>query len=210
MKFFQLLNKAQIVTPSDKKVIPSSEFSKLLDATELRQVLEEEREELQNQAKEKMAELDKSGEEKGFQRGLEQWNEQLAQLEKEIHLLRDEMSRTIVPLAMTAVKKLIGRELDEKPQTIVDLVKTSLKSVAQHRKVTIYVNKSDLTLIEEQRNDIKNVFENVESLSITPREDVETGGCIIETEAGIINANLDRQLAALEGAFREFLSGDDS
>lgn len=210
MKFFRLLREDKIVTTSDKKVIPESEFSQLVDAAEIKKALKAEHQGILEELEAKRVELDQSGEDKGFQRGLEQWNEQLGQLEKEIKSVRDEMTKTIVPLAMTALKKLIGRELEEKPETIVDLVKTSLKSVASHRKVKIYVNKSDLDLIEEKKGDLKSIFENIEAFAIAPRDDVEAGGCIIETEAGIINANLERQLAALEVAFKEFFAGGTS
>ncbi|AGE75514.1 type III secretion system protein [Chlamydia psittaci Mat116] len=40
---------------------------------------------------------------------------------------------------------------------------------------------------------------------IAPKADVTQGGCVIETEAGIVNAQLDVQLAALEKAFSTIL-----
>lgn len=80
-----------------------------------------------------------------------------------------------------------------------------MKSVAQHKKVTIYVNKADLENMEAHRNQIKELFENLESLSIRPRDDVTTGGCVIETEAGIINAQLENQWVVLERAFTSLM-----
>lgn len=81
----------------------------------------------------------------------------------------------------------------------------SLKPVVQHHKITIYVNKKDLTLIEENKSSIKEILEQVESLSIQERSDIEVGGCVIETEAGIINAQLENQWRALERAFKSFM-----
>ncbi|MBI3211529.1 MAG: HrpE/YscL family type III secretion apparatus protein, partial [Simkania negevensis] len=41
--------------------------------------------------------------------------------------------------------------------------------------------------------------------SLEDREDIAPGGCIIETEAGIINASLANQWQALEAAFAAFM-----
>ena len=54
---------------------------------------------------------------------------------------------------------------------------------------------------------IKKIFERLENLSIQERDDIEPGGCIIETEAGIINAQLENQWRSLEIAFDEFMKG---
>ena len=90
------------------------------------------------------------------------------------------------------------------PDRIVDIVMTSLKPVTQHRKITIYVNRADLEYVESAKPTLKKMFERLENLSIQERADIEPGGCIIETEAGIINAQLENQWRALETAFESF------
>ena len=108
--------------------------------------------------------------------------------------------------AIQAAKKIVGREIELDRNTIVDIISNKLKSVAQHKCVTIYVNQSDLTLLDKNRPRLKEVLENVEALSVQAREDVETGGCIIETEGGIINnASLEAQWRALETAFQALM-----
>ncbi len=205
MKFFSLLNKEHSVhLAEDKKVIPKDEFTTFLTANELIEEMKREQEEAYAKLQEQGKKLKQKSKEKGFQEGLEKWNDQLALLEKEIHQVREDTANAIVPLALTAVKKIIGRELKNKPETVLDIVATALKPVSQHRKISIYVNKGDLNLLEENRTEIKKIFEHLETLAIAVRDDVAAGGCIIETEAGIINAQLDSQMNALESAFREF------
>jgi type III secretion protein L len=60
-------------------------------------------------------------------------------------------------------------------------------------------------MIENSKSKIKKIFEHLESLSIQERSDIEPGGCMIETEAGIINAQLENQWRALEAAFESFM-----
>ena len=63
----------------------------------------------------------------------------------------------------------------------------------------------DLEPLEKERSKIKKIFEHLDSFSLQERADIEPGGCIIETEAGIINAQLENQWRALESAFESFM-----
>ncbi|NGX61207.1 MAG: Yop proteins translocation protein L [Chlamydiae bacterium] len=204
MNLFTLIEKGEIHPTPDKKVIPKEEFSKLIEAHEIVNRTRKEEEVYRARVTEECEQLKEGAERAGFEAGLQKWNELIEQLDQEIITVRGEMEKSLVPLALTAVKKILGRELKAKPESVVDIVTTALKTVTQHRKISIYVNKSDLDQIEKERNRIKALFEHLESLSIVPRDDVSVGGCIIETEAGIINAQLESQLKALESAFTTF------
>ncbi|NGX36596.1 MAG: hypothetical protein K1000chlam1_01445, partial [Candidatus Anoxychlamydiales bacterium] len=50
----------------------------------------------------------------------------------------------------------------------------------------------------------KEILELTQIFSLEERNDIEPGGCIIETEKGIINAQLDNQFRAIEAAFKAF------
>lgn len=205
MKFFSLIkNSEEVHIAPNTKIIPAKEFSILMEAYETLEKAKEDAELYRKDVEKECEELKENAEKCGFEEGLSKWNEQLAALENEMRRVEEEMNKTIVPLALTAVKKIIGKELEAKPETITDIVRTALKPVSQHRKITIFVNKEDLDLVESDRPQIKTLFEHLDSLSIKVREDVARGGCIIETEAGIINAQLGSQLKALEAAFQTF------
>jgi type III secretion protein L len=111
----------------------------------------------------------------------------------------------IVPVALKAAKKILGREIETVDTAIVDIVANSLKAVAQHKKFTIYVNRKDLDVLEANRPALKKVLENPEAFSLRERADIQPGGCIIETEGGIINAQLENQWRILEQAFESLL-----
>lgn len=48
-------------------------------------------------------------------------------------------------------------------------------------------------------------MDQVESFTILDRADITPGGCIIETESGIINASFENQWRALEMAFERYM-----
>ena len=59
--------------------------------------------------------------------------------------------------------------------------------------------------LEAEKSKIREILDQIESLSIHDRADIATGGCIIETESGIINATVDNQWRALEAAFEKYV-----
>ncbi|HSX26710.1 MAG TPA: HrpE/YscL family type III secretion apparatus protein [Chlamydiales bacterium] len=205
MKFFSLISGKEVHAAPGKKVIPEKEFSILQEASE---ILEKVRREAEAFKRETVVEAEKIKEQafkEGFQEGLVSLNKHLLALDHELKTIRSDVQKKLLPLSLTAARKIIGEELKLHPSQIVDIVLTALKPVTQHRKIIIYVNKADLPLIEDSKGKIRKMFEHLESLSIQERNDIEPGGCMIETEAGIINAQLENQWRALESAFESFM-----
>jgi len=205
MKFFSLISGKEVRIAPGQKRIPADEFSTIQEAAEILEVVE--REALAFK-KETAVEAEKTKEaafQEGFQTGLTSLNQHLFALDEELKQLRNEIQKKILPLSLSAARKIIGEELRLHPDRIVDIVLNSLKAVTQHKKINIYVNKADLAMLEEQKPKIKKIFEHLQSLSIQERDDIEPGGCIIETEAGIINAQLENQWRALEAAFESYM-----
>ncbi|BAE80849.1 type III secretion flagellar biosynthesis translocase [Chlamydia felis Fe/C-56] len=204
MKFFSLIFKHDEVAPN-KKILAPEAFSALLDAKELLEKTKEDSESYTNETKEECEELRKEAKEQGFKEGSEQWSSQLAYLAKEAHDLRNKVKEALVPLAIASVKKILGKELEIHPEAIVSIIAKALKELTQHKKIIIYVNPKDLPIVEQNRPELKKIVEYADSLIIAPKADVTQGGCVIETEAGIVNAQLDVLLAALEKAFSTIL-----
>lgn len=205
IKRFTLLQNDKILLGGSDKVIPAKEFAVLLDAKELKGRIESELKELQKKTELKCKELKAKAREVGFQEGLVQFNKHVVALEEKKRQLYHEMQRLIIPLALKAAKKIVAQELKLHPDSIVDIVKQTLKPVLQNHRIKIFVNKEDKNILESHKDSIKSILEQVETFSLEDRPDIEQGGCIIETESGIINATLDNQWKALEAAFQGFM-----
>jgi type III secretion protein L len=204
MPLFTLIDQSTLHIAPNVKVVPASEFSKLVAALDI--VTQTKREELdyRKQVTEECEVLKELAERAGFQAGLDIFNKKIEELEREITRVRHDMEKAIVSIALTAVRKIIGQEVSTNPEAIVGIVSTALKTVVHHRRVKIYVHPQDLENLEAHKPRLKALFEHLESLSLSSRDDIQQGGCVIETEGGIINAKLDNQLSALESAFHHF------
>jgi type III secretion protein L len=209
MKFFSLLSKKEVHAAPNLKIIPASEFSELQSANDILKQAEQEAKESQKAAEKEAENIKKQGYETGLQEGLKSLNAHILTLDKELKKIREEVHSKILPLALKAARKIIGEELKLHPDRIVDIVLTVLKPVTQHRRITIYVNRADLESLEKEKSKIRDIFESLDSFSLRERSDIEPGGCIIETEAGIINAQLENQWRALESAFESFMKNKE-
>jgi type III secretion protein L len=203
-KLFTLLSEKQVRLAPGQKVIPASEFSVLQEAHEILHKVQTEAAQYRLETAAEAEKVKESAFQEGFALALESLNMHILQLDKELKQIREEVHHKILPLALKAARKVVGEELKLHPDRIVDIVLNSLKPVTQHRKITIYVNRADLEALENHKSKIKEIFEKLENFSLQERSDIEPGGCIIETEAGIINAQLENQWRALESAFEAF------
>lgn len=204
-KIFSLIFGDEVRLAPEQKFIPAKEFSHLQDATEILETLQKEALIFRKKVAAECEVLKEKGFEEGFAEGLKSFDEHLFLLDEELKRLREDVQKKILPLSLKAARKIVGEELKLHPDRIVDIVLNSLKPVTQHKTITIYVNKQDLDILEKHKPKLRGIFEHLESLSLQERSDIEAGGCMIETEAGIINAQLENQWRALESAFEAFM-----
>lgn len=205
-KLFTLIHGDRILVAPKKKIIPAEELSTLQDAQEVLQHIKQDAEQFRMQVAKDSEQIKENAFKEGYENGFKQWAEHLVQFEKKLEDLHKEMQQAIIPIALKAAKKIVGREIELSEETIVDIVASNLKAVSQHKKITIYVNKKELDILEKNKTRLRDIFEHLESLSIRPREDIVPGGCVIETEIGIINAQMEHRWRVLEKAFEALLN----
>lgn len=204
-KLFTLIHGDRILVAPKTKIIPADEISTLQSGIEVLEHIKRDAEQYRLQVTKDGEELKENAFKEGYEEGFKQWAEQLVQFEKKLEDLHKEMQQAIIPIALKAAKKIVGREIELSEDTIVDIVASNLKTVAQHKKITIYVNKKELDILEKNKPRLREIFEHLEALSIRSREDIAPGGCVIETEIGIINAQMEHRWRVLEKAFEALL-----
>ena len=107
-------------------------------------------------------------------------------------------------LALTIARKILGRELEFSPEAVVDIVKQALSEKArQRREIFLRINPQDMQAIREHKADLLEVLSRAKEIGIREDPDVQRHGVIIETDAGIIDAQLETQLAVFERVLRE-------
>jgi type III secretion protein L len=141
--------------------------------------------------------------EEGFARGQDEGARDLIEATLRVNQSTEEMEAKIVPqlkmLAMAIARRVIGRELEFHPEAIVEMVKQTLADKArQRREITLRVNPADVQILKESRAELLEMVSRTKDIVIREDSDVAPHGVIIETEAGIIDAQLETQLGAFE------------
>lgn len=205
MKFFSFIYQGDIHIASGQKVIPAEDFSTLLSSAEVLEKAKQDAEQYRQEVEKECEKLKEKAKEEGFAEGLARFNEHLVSFDRSLKKVYHETQKNIIPLALKAAKKIVAKELELHPDTIVDIVIQALSPIKQNHKITIYVNKVDKETLESSKTKLKEIFEHLQALNIRERADVSPGGCIIETESGIINASIENQWRALEAAFEKYM-----
>ena len=200
-KFFSLIKGGDVHISAKTKIIKANAFSELLHSMEVLEKVKKDALTYKQEIVESAEKEKESASKEGFEAGFAKWAEHIAKLQQEIESVRSEFAKMLAPVALKAAKKIVGKALDVNQEATYDIVVNALKPVLQHKKITFWVNKEDASLLEKHRQDLKDLFETVEVLSIRERDDITRGGSVIETEGGIINAQLENQWAVLEKAF---------
>lgn len=115
------------------------------------------------------------------------FDEQRAQLLKKA----DEV---IVGLALKIAEIIIHQELQTDPGIVTKLAKESLKLVEDKKRLCIKVNPSDWKILKESEAELPSLTHGVKEMEIKEDEHVEPGGCIVESDSGIVDAQLSTQL----------------
>ena len=130
----------------------------------------------------------------------------LNELHKHIFTARETHSRVLteteselISLAIKVAEKLIGRELKQDAATAADIVATALRHARRSDVVTIRINPADFPAVDAARAKLDKAG-RAQFLDIVADKQVAIGGCLIESDSGTIDAQLDTQLRVLERA----------
>jgi type III secretion protein L len=205
-KLFALLSNEELHLTEGQKIVHKDDFTTLALAQQIEQKAKENADNLLQETEKKCEELKEAAQKEGFQKGLEQLSENILGLDQEKKRLLHEMNKLILPLALKVAKKIVAKELETHPDTIVEIVMQALSAVLHNHRVTIWVSKADKEIVDAHKARLKEKLDQVESLSIKERGDITPGGCIIESETGVVNAELENQFRAIEATLDKHLA----
>lgn len=204
MKFFSLIFRGEVHPSTDEKVIPAESYGKILDASAVLEKAKEDAKAFLEKTKNDCAQLREHAKTLGFAEGLEQFNVHVLHMDQELKKIRHELHRLVLPIALKAAKKIVGKELELFPETIVDIVLQALAPITQSHKVIIFLNKQDKDIVESQKSKLQEMLKQIDLFSIQEKAGITPGGCVIQTESGMINATIENQWTALERAFEKY------
>ena len=111
----------------------------------------------------------------------------------------------ILEISVDIAKKIIKKELEADPQVLLDIIIDVLKNVSKNEaKVNIRVNPQAVAFLKDSLPTVTYEYGIEAKINIISDPSIEFGGCVFQTNNGIVDASIDTQIEiikkALEGA----------
>ncbi|MBN1826866.1 MAG: hypothetical protein JW958_11425 [Candidatus Eisenbacteria bacterium] len=172
---------------------------------ELKASLDEMRERLERREREHAEELTRARAE--GEHAVREAVEKFAGAAKDLMAQREDLflasEETVVRLAVAVARRIVGDAVQVDEALVLETVRRALRLVTEKESVVLRVNPEDLKIVREHGSDWLAILEGTRSLEIVEDGRVRRGGCLVETEAGNVEAQLEKQLQTLEKALVE-------
>lgn len=156
------------------------------------------------------------GYEDGWEEGIGKGQEEVKRLIDRIQVILNatiekrndvfvETEQQIIGLVLLIAKKVIKVISDNQKNVVINNVVQALRKLKTRGDVAIRVNLADLELTSQHKKDFIEMLESVKSIKVLEDSTVDRGGCIIETDFGMLDARISSQLNEIEERILELL-----
>jgi len=135
----------------------------------------------------------------GESKGLAQVTEKLMNLENIKERFYQNAEPDVIKLVMSIAEKVIGKIVLENKEMIHSVVHQALERAIGDR-ISVKLNPEDYKRLMEGEHEFRDVIDRTRRLMFREDESIIPGGCIVETEVGTIDAQIDTQLNAIKKA----------
>ncbi len=163
---------------------------------------------LVSRAQEESENIKKSAFEEGYRLGLEKAGTDLDAFRAELsHFMnaRKDVFEYIAPdileISVDIAKTIIKKELESDPQVLINTIIDVLRAVSKNEpKITIRVRPQSVQFIKDTIPNITYQYGIDSSINIVSDPSIDEGGCVFQTNNGIVDASIDTQLEIIKKA----------
>lgn len=170
---------------------------------------------LVSRAQEDAENIKKSAFEEGYRAGIEKSQADLEKFRNELANFmsaRKDVFEYIAPdileISVDIAKKIIKKEVESDPQVLINTIIDVLKSVSKSEpKIVIRVRPQAVQFIKDTIPNITYQYGIDSKINIVADPSVEEGGCIFQTNNGIVDASIDTQVEIIKKALEGMGAG---
>ena len=118
------------------------------------------------------------------------------------------LEEDFLKLSLLLADKMVRKTIADDVSWLESIIKEALQSLGNVREIVVYVNPMDYSLIKEQEKDL---FVTAKANVVFQQDtSVSQGGCLIESENGLIDARLEQRLGKLGKSLMEVLYDENN
>ena len=198
----------QLGVNKDIKVLKAEEYATFFDAQDIIQGAQERAAIIVAEAEEEYRRMQRKGYESGLEEGrIAMADKMIEQVAASVDYFAS-IEKTMVDVVTTAIEKIIGAIDDG--ERIAAVVHRALQYVRNQKKVLVRIAPEDVSFVQEKLNDIIRAYPGITFLDVLPDAKLTRGDCILESEVGVVNASISKQVETIKNAFIKHLQKKSS
>ena len=203
-----LVKKNELEIVSSGRLVKAEDVAAVRSAAEIIAAAEAEAAMLRQTALAAYEEEKRRGFEEGLQAGLRKVVEDKLDFAYESATYMEAVEGKLADIVVKALKKCVSQEGDR--TLVVEIVRKTMKAVIRNqRQITLKVAPDMVDTVKARLDEILSDYPALERVDVVEDSRLKGPAAIIETEAGVADASVDTQIAAIESSIRKHFSKDN-
>ena len=200
-----LINKGDFVLQSDRRVIKATDVATVRSAAEIVAAAEAQAAQIREDAKAAYEEERKKGYDKGIADGKTEIAMQKLDLVDSSVAFMENVEEKMSDIVMKALKSCVA-EIGDREMVIQIVRKTMAAVIRTQRQVTLKVAPELVDTVRARVSELTATFPTIETFDVVEDPRLKGSACVLETEAGVADASVESQLAAIERSLKKHIS----
>ena len=200
-----LIKKGDFVLQSDRRVIKAADVATVRSAAEIVAAAEAQAAQIREDAKAAYEEERKKGYDKGIADGKTEIAMQKLDLVDSSVAFMENVEEKMSDIVMKALKSCVA-EIGDREMVIQIVRKTMAAVIRTQRQVTLKVAPELVETVRARVSELTATFPTIETFDVVEDPRLKGSACVLETEAGVADASVESQLAAIERSLKKHIA----
>ena len=200
-----LINKGDFVLQSDRRVVKAADVATVRSAAEIVAAAEAQAAQIREDAKVAYEEERKKGYDKGIADGKTEIAMQKLDLVDSSVAFMENVEEKMSDIVMKALKSCVT-EIGDHEMVIQIVRKTMAAVIRTQRHVTLKVPPEQVEAVRARVSELTATFPTIETFDVVEDPRLKGSSCVLETEAGVADASVESQLAAIERSLKKHIA----
>ena len=200
-----LIKKGDFILQSDRRVVKAADVATVRSAAEIVAVAEAQAAQIREDAKAAYEEERKKGYDKGIADGKTEIAMQKLDLVDSSVAFMENVEEKMSDIVMKALKSCVI-EIGDREMVIQIVRKTMAAVIRTQRQVTLKVAPELVETVRARVSELTATFPTIETFDVVEDPRLKGSACVLETEAGVADASVESQLAAIERSLKKHIA----
>ena len=200
-----LIKKGDFVLQSDRRVVKAADVATIRSSAEIVAAAEAQAAQIREDAKAAYEEERKKGYDKGIADGKTEIAMQKLDLVDSSVAFMENVEEKMSEIVMKALKSCVA-EIGDREMVIQIVRKTMAAVIRTQRQVTLKVAPELVETVRARVSELTATFPTIETFDVVEDPRLKGSACVLETEAGVADASVESQLAAIERSLKKHIA----